>query len=60
MSEHRFTVVVNVDDWTAGDRDEAAYASAALNVASLPDARQLDGYADLEATADIVDVVAED
>jgi len=53
MGEHRFITVVNVDGWTAGDRDEASYAQAALYAAGLPDARQLDGFADLTAEADI-------
>jgi hypothetical protein len=60
MSEHRFVVIVNVDDWTASDRDEADYALAALNTAGLPDAKQLDGYADLEAQADIVFVAGDE
>lgn len=60
MSEHRFVVIVNVDDWTAADRDEADYAFAALNAAGLPDAKQLDGYADLGAQADITFVVDDD
>lgn len=60
MGEHRFVVIVNVDDWTAEDRDEAEYAFAALNTAGLPDAKQLDGFADLEAQADILIVASDD
>ena len=61
MSEHRFTVIVSVDDWPEDDlakgRAEAEYAAAAVNYASLPDARQLDGFADLwRVQADIVSV----
>lgn len=59
MGEYRFTAIVSVDGWTAGDRDEAGYAEAALNSASLPDARQLDGYADLGAEAGIVFVASD-
>jgi len=59
MSEHRFTVIISVDDWPEDDlakgRAAAGYAAAALNCASLPDARQLDGFADLwRVQADIV------
>ena len=59
MSEHRFIVIVNVDGWTAEDRAEADYAEAALNTAGLPDAKQLDGYADLAAEADITFVASD-
>ena len=56
MSTHEFIVTVDVDDWEAAnvhatewpDRTPEGYAMAALNVASLSDARRLDGYADLQ------------
>ena len=60
MSEHRFVVIVNVDGWSTEDRDEADYAEAALNAAGLPDAKQMEGFGDLAAEADIVFVASDD
>ena len=48
MSTHEFIVTVDVDDWLDDPRDPGEYARIALNTASLPDARRLDGYADME------------
>lgn len=58
MTAHQFIVTVDVEGWAARDRDEASYAEAALNAADLPDARRLDGFADLAAEAGITDVAA--
>jgi hypothetical protein len=58
VSEHRFTVIVNVANWDDPIRSVAAYAELALRCASLPDACQLDGFADLAAEADILTVDA--
>ena len=55
MSEHMFVVTVKVTDW-ASDRDPASYAATALLTAGLPEAARLDGFADLSAEADIIDV----
>ena len=59
MSEHQFLVTVTVDDWPENpglDRTAAMYAQDALLTAGLPDARVLDGFADLTAAADVSDV----
>jgi hypothetical protein len=55
MTMHRacFLVEVTVENWEADDRDPVQYAAAALRAACLPDARSLDGYADLDAEAGI-------
>lgn len=56
---HQFLVTVDVAGWDdASERTAAQYAEAALAMASLPDARRLDGYADLDATADITGIEA--
>lgn len=56
---YTFMVAVEVvthdeDKW--GDRTPEQYAETALYVASLRDARQLDGFADLKAEAYIGEV----
>jgi len=55
MGDFTFTVTVAVTGWEdPGDgRTELDYARAALNVADLPDASRLDGFADLAAEADL-------
>ena len=55
MGDYTFTVTVSVAGWEdPGDgRAEHDYAKAALDMASLPDASRLDGFADLKAEADI-------
>ena len=57
MSEREieFVVTVKVTGWDS-DRDPANYASQALLTAGLPAASRLDGFADLGAEADIIDV----
>lgn len=64
MSTHEFMITVEVtehqtsvhtNDWE--DRTPADYAAAALFTAGyLTDARQLDGFADLSATAYISEI----
>jgi hypothetical protein len=57
MADYQFAVTVSVDGWDAQDgRTEADYAAEALRCADVPVARRLDGYADLGAEADIIDV----
>jgi len=54
-----FLVDVEVEDIEPGsdqDRPPAGYALAALNAAGLPDAWQLDGFADLPWIAGITSV----
>lgn len=57
MRSYQFLITVDVDSWPHGDdRSAGDYARLALILASLPGACQLDGFADLEATA-FVDTV---
>jgi hypothetical protein len=60
VSEHQFIVTVETDiaipDGDEHGRTAADYAKSTLNVASLPDASRLDGFADLTGTADITNV----
>jgi hypothetical protein len=64
VSTFEFTVYVEVDDWDQGavdatewpERTEQEYAHMALYCASLRDAKNLDGYADLGASAGIASV----
>lgn len=66
MSTHQFVVTVEVQDWSDEavaespypGRTEEDYALAALYAVGLRDAERLDGYADLGATVEIVDVEA--
>jgi len=56
-----FVVSVKVEDWPEGDdeygRKAKDYAQMALASAGLRDAKVLDGFADLPATAMIDDVM---
>ena len=57
MTEHRFLVTVDVNGWENTDgRTSAGYATAALWTAGLPAARSLEGFADMDAEADITGV----
>jgi hypothetical protein len=60
MSDHQFLVTVTVENWADNDAGvtEQDYASAALGVVSLPDARHLEGFADLDAEADVTGIQA--
>jgi len=57
MTDRQFIVTVSIDGWDAQDgRTEADYAADALRCADLPEARRLDGFADLAAEADVIGV----